>query len=228
MKPKTLQLSGLLAGVMLLAMGVCRLHAQASLSVGNAHAFPGTTVSVPVNVTRATNVVAAQFEIAYDTNRVFSAAASSSSSRRVVKSREIAPGLRRVVAYAIASPLSTNAATISGIPFTLAANAHEGSGPITPVNAVLARQDGSSMSPLSLVPGVIFVRPVSLEPSGVAKFFLASQIGERYLIQASTNLVDWTTLSTNTATSAYMDLEDTDGATLYPYRFYRALPDTGP
>ena len=51
------------------------LHAQPLLSVNSAPAYPGATVLVPVSLTRATNVVAAQFDVAFDANRVSSGSA---------------------------------------------------------------------------------------------------------------------------------------------------------
>src|SRR5438067_8581345 len=44
---------------------------------------------------------------------------------------------------------------------------------------------------------------------------------EHYLIQASTNLVNWINISTNIAVSSFMDLVDLD-APNYPHRFYRS------
>ena len=38
------------------------------------------------------------------------------------------------------------------------------------------------------------------------KVFLASDADQRYLIQASTNLVDWVNISTNLGIGSFMDL----------------------
>jgi len=46
--------------------------------------------------------------------------------------------------------------------------------------------------------------------------------GQTYIFEASTNLVEWTPLSTNVSPSGVLLFIDS-GATNYPYRFYRAL-----
>jgi hypothetical protein len=46
--------------------------------------------------------------------------------------------------------------------------------------------------------------------------------GSNYVLQASTNLVDWVPLSTNVASTNLFNLLD-PGATNFPYRFYRVL-----
>jgi hypothetical protein len=47
-------------------------------------------------------------------------------------------------------------------------------------------------------------------------------IGSNYILQSSTNLITWTSLATNLATTNLFYLTD-PGASNYPYRFYRIL-----
>ena len=105
------------------------------------------------------------------------------------------------------------------VPFTVSPQERVSSGPLTPGSAVVARPDASPVGPVSLGSGTIFVRQVNLLPDGHAQFFLPAQPDERYLIQATTNFVNWVNLSTNLATGDFMDLLDLE-ATLYPYRFF--------
>jgi hypothetical protein len=59
--------------------------------------------------------------------------------------------------------------------------------------------------------------------SNGASLSLGGVPGETYIIQASTNLVNWTAISTNTASSTgLIQIMDTDAKTL-PTRFYRAV-----
>src|SRR6266513_6110746 len=76
------------------------LHAQPLLSVNSVPAYPGATVALPVSLTRATNVVAAQFDVAFDAGRVSSGSAVpiAGLGQKVV-SHEVAPGVRRVLVF---------------------------------------------------------------------------------------------------------------------------------
>ena len=76
------------------------------------------------------------------------------------------------------------------------------------------------MTPLTLNAGAIFVRPVNPLPDGTVQFFLSSTPDLQYTIQATTNLVNWSNISTNVATGDFMNLLDTE-AGAYPFRFYR-------
>ena len=51
---------------------------------------------------------------------------------------------------------------------------------------------------------------------------IAGAAGKTYLLQASTNLVDWTVIATNVAPAGVFEITDAS-ATNYPYRFYRAV-----
>jgi hypothetical protein len=200
------------------------LMAQTSLSIGNAPGYPGGTVSVPVSLRQsADKAVAAQFDVAFNAGKV--GAADSLGTVRLanhtVKSREIAPGVRRTLVYSLNN---TNVPGTNGpivqIPFAVSSQETIGSGPLTLANVILARTDGTAQTPVGLNAGAIFVRPVNLLPDGHVQLFLQSTQDQRYAIQATTNLVNWVNISTNTATGDFMDLLDVDAAGV-PYRFYR-------
>jgi hypothetical protein len=53
---------------------------------------------------------------------------------------------------------------------------------------------------------------------------LNGELGRRYLIQASTNLVDWEAISTSTIPTGGSMLIVDPTAAGKPQRFYRALP----
>jgi hypothetical protein len=195
-----------------------RSAAETLLSVGSTPAYPGATINVPVNLARATNVVAAQFDVAYDASRVSSGAALSESGSTVV-SREIAPGVRRVLVFSRQNAAITIRSPVS-LPFTVSPTEYNGSGPLTPSNVILARNNATAVAPLSLVSGTIFVRPVNRLPDGHVQFFLPATPDQRYYIQASTDLEQWVNISTNVATGTFLDLVDVDAAS-FDYRFYR-------
>ena len=84
-----------------------RLYAQSTVNVGTARGYPGLTVPVPVTAYNVSNVVAAQFEVAFDSSRV-SALQSQLGARltnHVIKSRQIAPGRHRVLIYSLANAM---------------------------------------------------------------------------------------------------------------------------
>ena len=72
-----------------------------------------------------------------------------------------------------------------------------------------------------------FVRPIFFVPGGYFsngqfQLQLSGLAGKSYLFEASTNLLDWLFLSTNTAPSDLFQLID-PAASNFPYRFYRAI-----
>jgi hypothetical protein len=60
--------------------------------------------------------------------------------------------------------------------------------------------------------------PVSAGVSGQFSFTVSGTAGARYVVQATTDLVNWTTLQTNTAPFTFVDTD----AGRYGQRFYRA------
>ena len=164
-----------------------------------------------------------QFDVAYTSDKVTSGTSLPGGvfSNHVVRTREITPGVYRVLAFsrANAAVTVTNSTAAVEIPFTVSPTEYVGSGPITASNVKLARPDATAIAPLGLQPGAIFVRSVNPQPDG-AQFFLPSEAGVDYVIQATTNLVEWTDIATNTAFGEYLNLFD-PFAPGFPARFYR-------
>jgi hypothetical protein len=176
-----------------------------------------------VYLSQASNVIVAQFEVTSNTSKVSHAGAvlAAGTTGQRMKSRELTPGLHRVLAYSLTrdSPWATNR-QIGSIPFTVSPHEYLGSGPLAPTNAVLVRRDETQEANVTLNPGSIFVQPVYRRPDGTAQFFLPSTPGTRYLIQATADFVNWVNLTTVTAQANFTDLIDADAAR-YPHRFYR-------
>jgi hypothetical protein len=201
--------------------------AQASINVATSPGFPGSVTPLPILVRKTTNVTAAQFDLTYNAARVTSGdgVLGGVFSNHVVRTREIAPGVRRVLIFSRtnASLTVTNTRTIAQIPFTVRPLERIGSGPIVPSNARLAQPNASPIAPLGLNSGAIFVQPVSFQPEG-AQLFLPSEIGVKYVIEATTNFVQWTDIATNTASGEFLTALD-PFAVNFPYRFYRSRRD---
>ena len=78
----------------------------------------------------------------------------------------------------------------------------------------------------SAVAAFVVVRPLYFSSEGfsnsVFRLRFSGSAGSNYVLEASTNFVDWTPLSTNQAATNVFDVFDSR-ATNFPYRFYRML-----
>jgi hypothetical protein len=202
-------------------------RAASLLSVDNAPGYPGATVPLTIRMAHTTNVVGAQFDLNFNPDKVASGPMlpGGGFSNNIVRSREVAPGVRRVIAYSLLNkPITiTNSGVIGNVPFVVSSSERIGSGPISATNVILARGDATAVSPVAVSAGQIFLRPVNALPDGKVEFFLSSQADQLYLIQATTNFLNWVNLTNITAFGDFMDLMDPDAAS-YPYRFYRSVP----
>jgi hypothetical protein len=97
-----------------------------------------------------------------------------------------------------------------------------------PVTCELVDAEANPL-PVSLVNGAVQVVPrpsfssIALLPGGGCRLVLSGQANQSCLLQASTNLVDWVTLSTNVLDSASLPVVDTS-APAGRCRFYRLAP----
>ena len=83
---------------------------------------------------------------------------------------------------------------------------------------------GTGLIPAVQGGGVAIAKPTfnsvpAFDGTGL-RLTLYSQPGIAYVLQATTNLVDWVSLSTNTPTGVTITLQDSNAA-VFPYRFYR-------
>jgi len=199
--------------------------AQTSLTVGTVPGFPGATVPVPVTLRQrgGSSAVAAQFDLAFNSGKIspLTALRGDQLTNHVIRSRQIAPGVERVLIYSrITTAMGGINVNLATLPFTVSSSEHTGSGPLTPDRVVLSSAAGTSLPVSSLAAGTIFIQPVNVLPNGHVQFFLATEADQRYVIEATTNLINWVNISTNIASGDYMNLVDIDAAK-YPYRFYR-------
>jgi hypothetical protein len=212
-------------GLALLVACASHLSAQTAVSVGTTPGYPGLTVALPVSLKNITNVVAAQFDVAYNSAKIGAGLVlpGPAASNHIVKAREISPGVYRVITYSLLNakiPI-TNRGDVVKIPFAVNLNERNTSGPITPGSILLARRDGTAVTPVIANAGAIFMNQVNRGENGEVQFFMPATPDDRYVIQASTNLVNWVNISTNLATDYFMDINDPD-AVHYPIRFYRS------
>src|SRR5206468_2649307 len=84
-------------------------------------------------------------------------------------------------------------------------------------------QLASLVSALSSLGTNITVMNASSPACGVFKLHLVDIGGRSFVLQASTNLTDWTPLFTNSSPNESFDYTDTN-ADKYPCRFFRVVP----
>jgi hypothetical protein len=203
------------------------LLAGTLVEVAHVRGFPGATVAVPVLIAGNEAFTAAQFEVGFDPSRSTAQPVSlgSASTNHVIRSRVVAPGIQRTVLYSPTNAriAATNTSLLAVLAFALAAEERAGSGPLTPQGLVLSGPGGNLLSPVTAVAGSISFVPILINEAGQAQFFLSATSGTQYLVQASTNLLDWVDLYSAVAVGNYLDLTD-DRAPLHTQRFYRAVP----
>jgi hypothetical protein len=199
-------------------------RAQVRLGVGSSRGFPATAITIPVGLTARSNIVALQADIVHDgaALSMASASAGTATGGNILLSSAPAPGVRRLLLYSPAGgPL--NDGEVAQLPVVVGPNIYQGFYRLTLTNVMVAT---SSAQPLICTnrSGVIVVSPVFIRQDGGVDFFLNVTPDQTYLVQASTNLIDWLTLSTNLAIGPYLEMTEEGAGMLYPQRFYRALP----
>jgi hypothetical protein len=119
--------------------------------------------------------------------------------------------------YTLDGTLPTTNSTLYVAPFTLTnsvtleANAFE----TNFINSV------ATTAQFTIEPPVYFTSVVALN-NNVFQLNLAGTLGASYVLQSSTNLINWVNLSTNTPTTSLFNLTDTQN-TEVPCKFYRVL-----
>jgi hypothetical protein len=117
--------------------------------------------------------------------------------------------------YTLDSSLPTTNSFLYSAPFNLTNNAT--------ISAAAVETDyfnSIAVSAQFIVAPVMLLSPNFT--NGVFQMQLVGSIGSNYVLQASTNLVNWTPLATNPATTNLLNFIDPHSSN-YPNRFYRAL-----
>jgi mono/diheme cytochrome c family protein len=113
---------------------------------------------------------------------------------------------------------TTNSLLYTG-PFTLTNSATVNANAWEPgyINSVVG------FATYTILPGAYFTSPAGFT-NGVFEMTFAGFAGSNYVLQVSTNLLEWRSISTNTATSSTLSLSDTN-TPFGAVRFYRVLEE---
>jgi hypothetical protein len=126
------------------------------------------------------------------------------------------PDINALIYYTLDGSLpTTNSALYSG-PFNLRTNS------IVTANAFETNYNNSVAVNALFNVQPLYFNSASYFTNGLFQLPFAGVTGSNYVLQATTNFVNWTPLSTNLALTNLFNLSDPE-ATNYPYRFYRVL-----
>jgi len=212
-----------------LAAGLCWQAAApaAELRLGQTTAPPGAVVAIPVTCTGTDGAIAAQLDVHFDPAVVSVSAfvGNSSLAGHVVDQQLLGPGLWRGLIYSPTNGLIP-AGTMAWVSFTIAADAPNGTVPLHVTNAIVSEDAGQRVQPLSTTDGLLtIVTPgggfvsMGMDTAGEAHLQFVGVDGWEYALEASSDLTNWVSLSTNTAVAGLIEFDDAAG---YPQRFYRA------
>jgi hypothetical protein len=119
--------------------------------------------------------------------------------------------------YTLDGSLPTTTSLLYAQPILLASNA------TVTVSAFANGFDNSAASSaLFLVNSGLYLTPSGFVTNSMFQISVAGITGSNYVLQASTNLVNWSSISTNPAATNVFNLMDPNAAN-FPYRFYRVL-----
>lgn len=201
------------------------------LTVGTQRGFPGNTVEVPITLRFGSNdlrnVVALQADLGFVPSEASPGALAGGSALRghVLASSSPLAGTRRILTYALNNAVLSNG-IVAMLPFTVMPGIRSNVR-IELSNVILSTADGFSV-PVTSVAGAIVVNPLYVRPTdgNVEGYMEGLEDDRSYVVQATSNLVNWVNIATNAPLDSFLDFMDLD-AHLFPHRFYRALPMGG-
>ena len=188
--------------------------------------FPAATVEVPLALRYGTNdlrdVVGLQADVTFSGGQVEVGPIEPGTAvdNHVIRVSQPVAGTTRFLVFSQNNRVLTNGSVVR-LPCTVANNVFENAR-MTLSNVILARADGTSV-PLTAISGGVVIHPVFVHPDGHVDGFFSVLPDVPYVVQATTDFVDWQDLITKSVLGTLLDFED-PAASQHPFRFYRALP----
>lgn len=204
---------------------------DSTLSLGHTNGLTGTAIALPIQLQSDAKIVSVQYDVLFNGASLGPALATSGNavSDHLINFSAPGPGRQRVVVYSPTNAQLTNG-ILANLVLSIATNAPVGVTTITLTNAILANAQGLRVQPVSLLPGSLTISlaltarlgSIVLSTNGQAHFQITGAEGREYIVQASTNLVNWISLDPATVSNGVINFVDSS-ARSFAYRFYRAL-----
>ena len=209
-----------LAGALLMATASAGLSAPTTTLPFDGVA-PGYTLLEPITIHATNSLAGFQCDVLFDASRLSCTNVPTLFSGPVgvvVDGALIQPGQYRLLAYSpTGAALTTN--VVCDVTFSAVTNAASGQVPLGAGTIHFGDSNAVAITTGKVNPGLILVGTAfGIFPSGGRAQFLGVS-GSNYVINASTNLTSWTTITTNTATNSLAWTVDTNSLVL-PHRFY--------
>jgi hypothetical protein len=225
-KPSPLLFIALLGGWMAATLAPAT-RAATQLSLDEVHGAPGSKVEIPIRLTSDTAIGAAQFDLQFQTDRVKFEGAAAAGSLYAVRSTPLGAGRWRVVLYSLSSKRLTNG-VLARLAASIPADAPTGPSAVALSNAELASDLAAPIAGVQLVSGQVIIgseapprfTATRLLSAGQIQVVLSAASGRSYVLQSSSNLRDWSNLSTNVAVAGAVTL-NLNAAN--QHQFYRAV-----
>lgn len=186
--------------------------------------FAGRTVNLPWTLQHTGTVSGLQFELNFPSNKLIAGTyrQDALSNNTILRWRQIAPGQHRVLVYNKSGAFFNTNTSMGALPFMIPAGDYNGGASVMITNAIVSRTNAMAAAPIRLVPGSLYTTPIYRGEDGVVDLLLTVPSNRTYVVQATTNFLNWGNISTNFATFEYVVVTDAD-APQYPFRFYRAV-----
>ncbi|HWD18990.1 MAG TPA: hypothetical protein VHB20_06895 [Verrucomicrobiae bacterium] len=231
--PPSLRARGLRALWWTLLLARAARAGDVELTVGHVEASRGGTITVPVQI-HAGNCAGLQFDFVYPGTFLWSGYPFTAlgGSSPLLLSSLVNSQMRRVVLYSHANTALPQDFEIY-LPLTALTNAANTTFQISITGLIAAGADGAAATPTAVTNGalqVVTVAPARFDapqtgPHGELGLQFTGGVGAAYILQTSTNLVNWSNVSTYLTDGGVIALtfpSTADSAS----RFYRA--QTGP
>ena len=191
----------------------------------------GAFVRVPVEMQSLGNEHAVSFSLIFDPAVLSNPRATNvpAGAALVLNTNQLGGGVLGVlVTLPVGAVFATGDVTVAQFifdtaPSAVALNTFAGFG-LSPTPRLVTDTNGVTL-PALFVAGVVHLEPLRLASSGMSNGTFRLSFGavndQRYAVDASGDLINWTPLATNTAVGSSLQFTDTNAL---PRRFYRARP----